>query len=140
MSITLPLLLWEFLQTKFVLLMVFNLSVNLYSLVSLIISHWVWIGMNHTLPHSFTMMSPLLWSIYISSKERVGTNQHQLPHQDNSNYFTFTFRDSDSEYQDHMDILKCIPSIKFSGLSLIDPPKEQVIPVSGSLSPERAIG
>ena len=63
-----------------------------------------------------------------------------LAHQDNFNHFTFTFRDSNSEYQDHMDITKCIPSIKISGLSLTDPLEEQATLVSGSLSPEGAVG
>ena len=39
-----------------------------------------------------------------------------------------------------MDITKCIPSIKISGLSLTDHPEEQVTLVSGSLSPEGAAG
>ena len=36
------------------------------------------------------------------------------------------FRDDNSEYQNHMNILKCIPSIKVSSLSLMDSPEEQV--------------
>ena len=39
-----------------------------------------------------------------------------------------------------MDITKCIPSIKISGLSLTDPPEEQVTLVSGSFSSKGAIG
>ena len=42
--------------------------------------------------------------------------------------------------KDHMDITKCIPSIKISGLSLTDHLEEQVTLVSGSLSPEGAAG
>ena len=37
-----------------------------------------------------------------------------------------------------MDISKCVPSIKMSGLSLTDPPEEQTTLVSGSLSPKGA--
>ena len=55
-------------------------------------------------------------------------------------HYTFTFRNDYSEYQDHMDILKCIPSIKISGLSLRDPPEEQVTLDSSNLSPKGAIG
>ena len=36
-----------------------------------------------------------------------------------------------------MDITKCIPSIKISGLSLTDPPEEQVTLVSGSFVTQR---
>ena len=55
-------------------------------------------------------------------------------------HYTFTFRDNHSEYQDHMDISKCIPSIKISSLSLMDPPKEQATLDSSKFSPEGAIG
>ena len=43
-----------------------------------------------------------------------------------------SFRDDNSEYQDHVDISKCIPSIKISSLSLMDPPEEQVTLDSGN--------
>ena len=56
------------------------------------------------------------------------------------NHFTFTFRDDCSEYQDHMDIMECIPNITISDLSLRDPPEKQVTLASGSFSPKGAIG
>ena len=56
------------------------------------------------------------------------------------NHFTFTFRDDYSEYEDHMDITKCIPSIRLSGLTLKDPLEKQVTLASSSLSPEGIIG
>ena len=55
-------------------------------------------------------------------------------------HYTFTFRDDNSEYQDHMDISKCIPSIKISGLSLMDPLKEQATLDSSKFPPEGSIG
>ena len=123
-SITLLLILWEFLQTKFVLFMVFNLLVNLYFLVSFVISHWAQTSTNHTLPHPL-MMTPLFSFIY-TPQRKSGHKLAWITHQDNFNHFTFTFRDGNSEYQDHMDITKCIPSIKISGLSLTDPLEQQV--------------
>ena len=50
------------------------------------------------------------------------------------------FRDDNSEYQDHMDMSKCIPSIKISSLSLMDPLEEQAMPDSSNSSPKGAIG
>ena len=64
----------------------------------------------------------------------------RIIHQDNFNYFSFTFRDDYSEYEDHMDISKCIPSIRVSDLSLRDPPEKQVTLASSSFSPKGAIG
>ena len=51
-----------------------------------------------------------------------------------------SFRDDNSEYQDHMDISTCIPSIKISGLSLMDPLEEQVILDFSNFPPKGAIG
>ena len=51
-----------------------------------------------------------------------------------------SFRDDNSEYQDHMDISKCIPSIKISSLSLMDPLEEQVTLDSRKFPPKGAIG
>ena len=53
---------------------------------------------------------------------------------------TFTFRDDFSEYQDHMDISKCIASIKISSLCLMDPLKEQATLDSSKFPPKGAIG
>ena len=54
--------------------------------------------------------------------------------------FPFTFRDDYSEYEDCMDISKCIPSITPSDLSLRDPLEKQVTLASSNFSPEGAIG
>ena len=51
----------------------------------------------------------------------------------------FSYRDDNSEYQDHMDISKCIPSTKVSSLSLVDSLEEQVTLDSIDLSPKKAI-
>ena len=49
-------------------------------------------------------------------------------------------RYNDSEYQDHMDISECIPSIKVSNLPLMDSLEEQVTLDSSNTSPREAIG
>ena len=54
----------------------------------------------------------------------MGMNWHKL-HTRTILSLYFHFRDDNNEYQDHIDISKCIPSIKISSLSLMDPPKEQ---------------
>ena len=54
--------------------------------------------------------------------------------------FTFTFRDDHGEYEDCMDISKCIPSIMLSDLSLRDPLEKQVTLASNSFSPKGAFG
>ena len=46
-----------------------------------------------------------------------------------------SFRDDNSEYQDHMDISKCIPSSKVSSLPLMDSPEKQVMLDSSNSSP-----
>ena len=51
-----------------------------------------------------------------------------------------SFRDNDSEYQDHMDISECILSIKVSSLPLMDSSEEQVMLDSSSSLPKEAIG
>ena len=51
-----------------------------------------------------------------------------------------SYRDNNSEYEDHMDISKCIPSIKVSSLSLMDSPEEQVMLDSSNFAPKEAIG
>ena len=128
MTITLLLVLWEFLQTKFVSFMEFNLLVNLYFLVSFVISS---LGTNWH--ESYLATSSSWWHHYLSfiytpSKERLGMNQHESHTRTILTHFTFTFRENNSEYQDHMDITKCIPSIKISGLSLTDPLEKQAHP------------
>ena len=79
--------------------------------------------MNYTFPHPLTMTLLLSLSHIFLRKEwaQIGTNC--TPGQ--SYHYTFTFRDDNNEYQDQMDISKCIPSIKISSLSLMDSPKEE---------------
>ena len=60
--------------------MVFNLLVNLYFLVSLVIPYWVQIGMNHISPHPL-MMTPLLSFIY-TFKGKSGHELARIIHQD----------------------------------------------------------
>ena len=57
-----------------------------------------------------------------------------------SYHYIFTFRDDYSEYEDRMDISKCVSGIRMSGLFLTDPPEEQTTVVPGSLSPKGAAG
>ena len=95
--------------------------------------------MNHTLPHSF-MMLPLPRFIH-SSQKKGGHESLQIIHQDNSNPFTsIFFRDDHSEYEDHMDILKCIPSVRLSDVSRIDLSEKQTAVTPSKPSPEGAIG
>ena len=51
----------------------------------------------------------------------------------------YSYRDDKSEYQDHMDISKCIPSTKVSSLSLVDSLEKQIMLDSSDLSPKDAI-
>ena len=50
------------------------------------------------------------------------------------------FRDDHSEYEDHMDILKCIPSIRLSDMPAIDLSEKQTTPTPSKFSPKGAIG
>ena len=49
------------------------------------------------------------------------------------------FRDDHSEYEDHMDILKCIPSVRLSDVSRIDLSEKQTAVTPSKPSPEGAI-
>ena len=60
-------------------------------------------------------------------KRRGGHESLQIIHWDNSNYFTSTFRDDYSEYEDRMDISKLV---------LGNPPEKQVTQASSSFLPE----
>ena len=62
--------------------------------------------MSHALPHSFMMLPPP--RCIHSFQEKGGHKSLRIIHQDNSNYFTSTFRDDYSEYEDCMDISKLI--------------------------------
>ena len=50
------------------------------------------------------------------------------------------FRDDHSEYEDHMDILKCIPSVRLSDMPAIDFSEKQTTVTPSEFSPEGAIG
>ena len=50
------------------------------------------------------------------------------------------FRDDHSEYEDHMDILKCIPSVRLSDASRIDLSEKQTTVTPSEPSPKGAIG
>ena len=50
------------------------------------------------------------------------------------------FRDDHSEYEDHMDILKCIPSIRLSDMPAIDLSEKQTAVTPSEFSPKGAIG
>ena len=50
-----------------------------------------------------------------------------------------SFRDNNSEYQDHMDISECIPSIKVSSSILMDSSEEQVTLDSSSFPSKEAV-
>ena len=54
--------------------------------------------------------------------------------------FFFFLRDDHSEYEDHMDILKCIPSIRLSDVSRIDLSEKQTAVTPSKPSPEGAVG
>ena len=67
-------------------------------------------------------------------------NQYESHTRTIFNYFTFIFKDDYSEYEDCMDISKCIPSITLSDLSLRDPLEKLVTLTSSSSSPKGAVG
>ena len=71
------------------------------------------------------MMLPLPRFIHVFQRKE-GHESLQIIHQDNFNYFTSTFRDDYSEYEDRMDISKLV---------LKDPLEKQVTPASSSFSP-----
>ena len=49
------------------------------------------------------------------------------------------FRDDHSEYEDHMDILKCIPSVRLSDVPAIDPSEKQTAVTPSKFSPKGAV-
>ena len=115
-----------------------NLLVNLWVLVLFVIS----IGYESTqimLHHILSWCCHYL-GLSIHLKRKRGHEPVWIAHQDNFNSFSFTFRDDYSEYEDCMDISKCIPSITLSDLSLRDPPEKLVTLASSSSSSEGAIG
>ena len=50
------------------------------------------------------------------------------------------FRDDHSEYEDHVDILKCIPSVRLSDMPAIDFSEKQTAVTPSEFSPKGAIG
>ena len=50
------------------------------------------------------------------------------------------FRDDHSEYEDHMDILKCIPSVRLSDMPAIDLSERQTTVIPSKFLPEGAVG
>ena len=139
MNIIVLLVLWEFLQTKFILSVILNLLVNLiFFLYFFFFFFVIFIECELT---QITFYHIVSWccqylGLFIHSKRKGGHKSIWIVHQDNSNHFTFGFRDDYSEYEDHMDISKCIPSITPSGLTLKDPLEKQVTPASSSFSPK----
>ena len=122
----------------FVLLTLFDQSINVYFFVSFIIPHWVWVSMNYTLPHPLMMtLLPSFIHIFLR-KEWAWIGMDCTPGQ--FYHYTFTFRDDNNEYQDHMDISKCIPSIKISSSPLMDSPEKQVMLDSSNRPPKEATG
>ena len=50
------------------------------------------------------------------------------------------FRDDHSEYEDHMDILKCIPSVRLSDMPAIHVSEKQAAVIPSELLPKGAVG
>ena len=125
-------------KLNFVSFVMLNLSVNLWFLVTSIISigyKLTWIMLHHILSWCCHYLG-----LSIHLKRRRGHESVWIVHQDNSNHFSLIFRDDHSEYEDHMDISKCIPSMRVSDLSLRDPLEKHIISASSNFSPEGAIG
>ena len=123
-------------KLNFVSFVMLNLLVNLWFLVTSII----FIGYKLTqimLYHIFSWCCQYLGlSMYF--KRKGGHELVWTDHQDNSNHFTLIFRDDHSEYEDHMDISKCIPSMRVSDMSSRDPSEKQIISTSSKFPPEGA--
>ena len=85
------LLLWEFSQIKFAILMIFDQLISLYFFVSFIIPPWVWISMNYTLPHPITMILLLNFIHTLLRKEWAWISTNCTPGQ--FYHYTFIFRD-----------------------------------------------
>ena len=111
-----------------------NLLVNLWFLVTSIISigyKLTWIMLYHILSWCCHYLG-----LFLYFKRKGGHEWIRIVHQDNSNHFIFTFRDDYSEYEDHMDISKCIPSMRGSDMSSRHPSEKQIISTSSKFSPE----
>ena len=102
--------------------------------------NWVRIDMSHILSHSFMMLPPPR-CIYSFQEKGGGHKSLRIIHQDNSDSFLLQFfRDDHSEYEDHMDILKCIPSVRLSDVSKIDLSAKQTTASPSEFSPKGAVG
>ena len=86
--------------------------------------NWVRIDMSHILSHSFMMLPPPR-CIYSFQEKRGGTNHYKSYTKIILILLLQFFRDDHSEYEDHMDILKCIPSVRLSDVSKIDLSEKQ---------------
>ena len=95
--------------------------------------------MNHALPHSF-MMLPLPRFIYTFQKKRGHMNHYESYNKITLILLLQFFRDDHSEYEDHMDILKCIPSVRLSDMPAIDLSEKQTTVTPSKISPEGAVG
>ena len=73
-------------------------------------------------------------------KRKGGHESLQIIHQDNLILLLQFFRDDHSEYEDHMDILKCIPSVRLSDVPKIDLSEKWITASPSELLPEGAIG
>ena len=57
-----------------------------------------------------------------------------------TNFLLQFFRDDHSEYEDHMDILKCIPSVRLSDMPAINLSEKQTTVTPSKFLSEGAIG
>ena len=125
-------------KLNFVSSMMLNLLANLWFLVTSIISigyELTWIMLYHILSWCCHYLGS---SIHF--RRKGGHELVWIIHQDNFNYLTLIFRDDYSEYEDHMDITKCIPSIRLSDMSSRGPSEKQTTPTPSKFSHEGAIG
>ena len=75
----------------FALFMIFDWLISIYFFVCSVFSHWVWISMNHTLPHPLMMTPPLSFIYTFLRKEWAQISMNHIPGQ--FHHYTFTFRD-----------------------------------------------
>ena len=73
-------------------------------------------------------------------KRKEGHESLRIIHYDNLILLLQFFRDDHGEYEDHMDILRCIPSVRLSDVSKIDLPEKQTTASPSEFSPEGAVG
>ena len=95
--------------------------------------------MNHALPHSFKMLPPPRL-VYTLQKKKGAMNHYESYTKITLILLLQFFRDNHSEYEDHMDILKCIPSVRLSDMPAIDVSEKQTAVIPSESSPKGAIG